>query len=350
MVTKLALSVAALTGCMLAHGDYPAPPREPIQGATRITITYDQRSLATTKYVIEWNPHVGYVTDRRAIDLGAIDALYGALTGLVPSDVAPGCMSHTDDHPSFSVVVEGAHPLSLASSSNCRWNAPWAVTVGDHRFAQYDGDVGHAVASLLAEVDPDGWRVPEPRPAHERMLLGQYTAGDSEPSAAGACAHSIEASPAVRDAFGGSIEIAELALACDRADGSDCTKLEASARFDWDDVDARFSFVCANGAAGLAEGSAELIANLRGFLDSKPARVIVQLSSHPQLLHRDHWRLVPLDAALPDLVYEPGRTSIDVVLRSRQGDRASPFWTALGVTPAPPSYGGSLDFDGNAIP
>ncbi len=349
MVTKLAL--VTLAGCTLAHGDYPAPPSVPVQGATRITIAYDHRSFTATSasYVIEWNPHVGYVTDRHAIDLGAIEALYAALTGLVPAETVPGCLSHTDDYPSYSIVVEGTHPLDLWSSSNCRWNAPWAVEVGDHRFAQYDGDVGHAVASLLAEVDPDAWPVPAPRPPGERLLLGQYRAGGDESSAAAACAHRIEASSAVRDAFGVPIKIAELALACDRAHDPACIKLDASARFDWDDVDARFSFVCANGAVDWPEASTKLVADLRRFLDSKPARVIVQLSSHPQLLHGDHWRLVPLDPALPELAYDPGQPSIDMVFRARHGDPASPFWTTLGVTPAPPMFGGLIDFDGQLI-
>jgi hypothetical protein len=346
---KLALSLATLAGCSLAHGDYPSPPREPVQGATRITISYQHQS-SSASYVIEWNPHVGYVTERRAVDLGAIDALYGALTSLVPTDAAvPACSSHADDASSLSIVVEGAHPLSLSSLSNCPWNTPWQVYVGDRTFAQYDGDVGYAVASLLAEVEPDAWRVPDARPAHERLLLGEYRAGDGEPSAAAACAQSIEASPAVRDAFGGAIKIAALSLVCDRAHDAECLKLEASARFDWDDVDARLSFVCSNGSVELSEESTKLIADLRGFLDSKPARVIVQLSSHPQLLHDEHWRLVPLDAALPDLLYEPGQASIDAVFRATHGDPASPFWTTLEVTPATPAFGVLIDFDGHLI-
>ncbi len=348
---KLALALATLGGCSLAHGDYPSPPREPVQGATRIRISYQHQSSTgpSASYVIEWNPHVGYVTERRAVDLGAIDALYGALTGLVPADAMPVCSSRTDDASSFSIVVEGAHPLSLSSLSNCQWNAPWEVYVGDRTFAQYDGDVGYAVASLLAEVDPDAWRLPDPRPAHERLLLGEYRAGDGEPSAAAACAQRIEASPAVRDAFGGAIRIAALSLVCDRERDAECLELEASARFDWDDVDARLSFVCSNGAVELTEESTKLIADLRGFLDSKPARVIVQLSSHPQLLHDKHWQLVPLDAALPDLLYEPGQASIDAVFRATRGDPASPFWTTLGVTPSTPGSGSLLDFDGHLI-
>lgn len=113
--------------------------------------------------------------DQKVLALGKefseerIHELLDALADLRPSDGFKQCIAHTDDNPSFKLVLkEKERTVEISSDSNCESYAPWNVVLtrsgGRSLFVQFNGKIGRALASLLQQIDPVQWMTQSDEP------------------------------------------------------------------------------------------------------------------------------------------------------------------------------------------
>jgi hypothetical protein len=152
---RLALLITMLA-VTVAHADDAKPP----SGAKRITIDYTFTSFHRNElhYKLEWNKTEYRADNQKSVDPKLIEALYASLTGLREFDEDIRCISHTDDYPHFAITIEGDHPVTITTDSNCHANVPWNVTQNAKHYAQFNADIPKVVYKLLAAVDPDHWK------------------------------------------------------------------------------------------------------------------------------------------------------------------------------------------------
>jgi len=339
LVLGFALALALGPARALAGVPTAAAPPKPPHGATRLAIDYDYASFHHDEhhYVLEWKDGA-YHVDKAVMDATLVEQLYAALGHTQDRDRVLRCMSHTDDYPHITIVVDGSEPVRVESDSNCHAHVPWNLTVKDRQLVQWTGEADRAVAALLVAIDPVHWKVPTVPDATTMFPAEVVDLGDyGEPrqpasTAAAACAQGFEQDLGIAKVLGAHPLVGRLQLTCDLSDSPDCTATNAQLSFGWAGLTAHVGVACRNGTIDLT-GRAAKLAEVRRFVDSKPVRAVVKLGGGISLWDNGRWQ-VEGGGDLPRLDWALGSSTIDARIVGERGKLpGARFWTELRIDP-----------------